>query len=290
MKYLKSYRLFENGETSIKEELADILIGLTDRGIEWKLKTPENQLWIIITGRTRKNGLLTWQDIKWSDVSADIEHAKSYLASCGWEFIQIDGMEVKDSWLEGVDKVETELSNIPDDSIWSSMIVQFSESVNEGFWDYFKKREPQQVSLDDIRDCFVELGDNDKIKTDRNGKLSDGIFTNPFDNSKYELVDEFLVCGNELIFRIQWSPEEISDLEVNALLEEAKSRLKSFDCLMTFYISWGMTEGRTGDREWSDLIKGLDKTIRKGFIDRNITVKIKTKGLIHHGGLKQRVW
>lgn len=122
MNFLKSYALFENNAPSIKEELEDILLSLTDRGIDFKIKTPEDKIWIVITGRL-KSGLLYFSDIVWSEVSGEISHAKNFLESRGWVFKRIDGTEIISG--ETREILETDLDSISPDSKWSIIIVEF---------------------------------------------------------------------------------------------------------------------------------------------------------------------
>jgi hypothetical protein len=65
-------------------------------------------------------------------------------------------------------------------------------------------------------------------------------------------------------------------------MKECQETLEGFDCQMTFFIGRGSNEGRTWDKEFSDINKMVEKTVKRMEYGkdciRNITVKIKALG------------
>ena len=165
----------------------------------------------------------------------------------------------------------------------------------EGFFDFLKKKEKKEVTLDDIRSCLDDLVDEARIDSEIRyesfvnvrvkGIFADddlvfkkGFFSDVDDLSKdnYYREKNLLVRGNALSFNMRYDPREISDDEVNNLLLDCKSKLEIYDCDIKFFIGWGRDEGGTSDKEWDDFKKMLDKTIGGNNWNRNITIKIES--------------
>jgi len=179
----------------------------------------------------------------------------------------------------------------------------------EGFFDFFKKKKTIKVSFNDIMDCLYDLTDEHRIKNQLNGVRVNGIFASDnvvFKRSLVSLDDEhdaimndelyrnknFKVRANTIAFNFTYNPSEISDEEVNELLLDCKYKLKIYDCEVSFFIGWGNDEGSSSDKEWSDFMSMINKTIKRTHvpqiiqfnneifklpeIPRNITVKIKS--------------
>ena len=64
---------------------------------------------------------------------------------------------------------------------------------------------------------------------------------------------------------------------MNGLLLDCKSKLEIYDCEISYFIGWGRDEGSSSDKEWTDFMRMIDKTIKRSSFPqrpRNITVKI----------------
>ena len=167
----------------------------------------------------------------------------------------------------------------------------------EGFFDFFKKKEKIKVSFNDIMDCLYDLTDETRIKNQLNGvREIDGIFASDdvvFKKNLISLDDEFdamvndelfrnknfKVRGNTIAFKFTYDPSEISDEEVNELLLDCKYKLEMYDCEISFFIGWGDDEGGSSDKQWSDFMSMINRTIKRSWAPerpRNITVKIKS--------------
>lgn len=170
----------------------------------------------------------------------------------------------------------------------------------EGLFDIFKRKKPLplplhqgDVSYNDIIDCLLYIIDENKITTSLNNHDSDfGLFVSPSDTIKTGIWEEqigefkFYTSNYDLLFIMKYSPKEISDKEVESILDDVNSHLNGYGCKMTFYIGWGYDEGQTSDDEWSDFTKMLNKTIglRDGvageMTERHITVRIKSPNVL----------
>ena len=153
----------------------------------------------------------------------------------------------------------------------------------EGFFDFLNKKEKKEVTLDDIRECLYDLADESRIKNQLNGVKLDGIFADidDLDNKPSYIEKNFTVTGNVITFNFIYNPNEISDKEVNELLLDCKSKLEIYDCETSFFIGWGRSEGGASEKEWSDYLKMISKTVEiKKYPPghRNITVKITSPG------------
>jgi hypothetical protein len=168
----------------------------------------------------------------------------------------------------------------------------------EGFLDFFKKKEKKEpVQFDDLMECLYDLTDESRIRNELNGDRFDGIFVDDryvfkrkpsmgleddwdaFMNDELYRDKHFKVRKNAISFRIIYNPSEISDSEVNELLLDCKSKLEIYDCDIKFFIGWGRDEGSASDKEWSDFMRMIDKTVKRSTFPerpRNITVKIES--------------
>jgi hypothetical protein len=161
----------------------------------------------------------------------------------------------------------------------------------EGFFDFLKKK--NKVTFDDVIECLYDLTDEHRIKNQLNfllhGRNSlSGIFYygkglnhNDIMNDELYRDKPFKIRGNSITFNMIYFPNEISDNEVNELLLDCKLKLKMYDCEMSFFIGWGDDEGGSSDKEWSDFLRMIGKTVMSPEfvfpqIQRNITVKIKS--------------
>ena len=169
----------------------------------------------------------------------------------------------------------------------------------EGFFDFFKKKNYEPITIGQILDCLLPITDNEKIKSDLTGNTIDGIFTSTETVTKGEDFNtsrtdrgKYYFGKNIFFFRMQYTPVDditgrynfngLSDDEVNNIMKECQETLEGFDCEMTFFIGKGVSEGRAWDTEFSDINKMIDKTIKRMYHEyngvRNITVKIKALG------------
>ena len=188
----------------------------------------------------------------------------------------------------------------------------------EGFFDFFKKKNYDPISIRQILDCLLPITDCDSIKSPLKGDRPDGIFADRSDvvgkqSDHDQFMDDLLrrnaadtggleISGNISFFNLQYCPNSwndgryrragadwsgISDDEVNSIMKECQETLEGFDCQMTFFIGRGGDEGRTWNTEFSDINKMILKTIHRiegGRVPyardcvRNITVKIKALG------------
>jgi hypothetical protein len=187
----------------------------------------------------------------------------------------------------------------------------------EGFFDFFKKKNYDPISIRQILDCLLPITDCDSIKSPLKGDRPDGIFADRSaivgkQSDHDQFMDDLLrrnaadtggleISGNIAFFNLQYCPNSwndgrmqqgsdwngISDDEVNSIMKECQETLEGFDCQMTFFIGKGSDEGRVWDTEFSDINKMILKTIHRiegGRVPyvrdcvRNITVKIKALG------------
>ena len=133
----------------------------------------------------------------------------------------------------------------------------------EGFFDFLKKKKKstEPIYFDDIKECLLDLTEDLRVTNTLTGRVN-GIFAD------VELVD----TSNVEIVRIQYDRDEITNDEVKRLLEICSSKLKTYDCVTSFYIGWGRNEGRSEDKEYKSIDK-LFSTITK--VDRNPNILIK---------------
>lgn len=152
----------------------------------------------------------------------------------------------------------------------------------EGFFDFFKNKEKVEVTYNDIIECLYDIIDESRIEK---GNILGGIFASDdviwgkSEVSNHKIGD-FNFSGNKsaISFEMTYSPNSISDKVVDELLLDCKSKLEIYNCKMSFFIGWGVDEGSSSDKEWSDFITMINKTIVKTHFPnrpRNITIKIK---------------
>jgi hypothetical protein len=186
----------------------------------------------------------------------------------------------------------------------------------EGFFDFFKKKNYDPISIGHLLDCLLPLTDNDKIKSELSGDRLRGIFpsdsyvfknTSSYDIDHEKFINDTLrdaglinhridIRGNVISFKMQYSPvtmngggfmgdynwSGISDDEVDSIMKECQDTLEGFDCQMTFFIGRGMDEGTSWDKEFWSIKTMVDRTVKRMDYGkdcvRNITVKIKALG------------
>ena len=185
----------------------------------------------------------------------------------------------------------------------------------ESFFDFFKKKNYDPVSIRHILDCLLPITDSEgDIKSWSKGDVVDGMFVeeSQLGGGKSD-HDEFLdyiirdarhadtggleIRNNIAYFKMQYAQREwndgrmlrngqtwqgISDDEMASIMKECQETLEGFDCKMTFFIGRGVSEGRSWDTEFSDFSKMIEKTVNKMESGkeciRNITVKIEALG------------
>ena len=151
----------------------------------------------------------------------------------------------------------------------------------EGFFDFLKKKKNvEPIYLDDIKDCLYDITEDEpRIKNSLeewvNGifKSYDEIFGIKNGGSIEYHGSMNHIKDNMISVRLTYNLNEISNEEVKRLLEICSSKLKTYDCVTTFYLSYGRDEGRTDDKEYKSVDKLFYEIIRA---DRspNITIKI----------------
>ena len=165
-------------------------------------------------------------------------------------------------------------------------------------------------------ECLYDLTDEHRIKNDLNGDRFDGIFVDDryvfkrkpsmglgddhdalmndvlqslrgYRDRHFRLSSDHSSSNNAISFRIIYTTYggfqdenyalKILDSEVNELLLDCKSKLEIYGCKLSFFIGWGRDEGSTDDREWTDFMSMINKTIMRSTFPqrpRNITIKI----------------
>lgn len=169
----------------------------------------------------------------------------------------------------------------------------------EGFFDFLKKKEKKAVSFNEVMECLYDLTDETRIKNELNDARFDGIFAS--DDIVFGKNGDVIRLRNCLIMRLgihqttvnrslkssavafefTYNTDEISDEEVNELLLDCKDKLEIYNCKTSFFIGWGRSEGSSSDKEWSDYLNMIHKTVEKIKYPpghRNITVKITSPG------------
>ena len=186
----------------------------------------------------------------------------------------------------------------------------------EGFFDFLKKKEKVKVTFDDVMECLYDLTDESRIKNrltsdaywltvdtrfvdedivfNKKSSLSLDDDYDAFMNDELYSDKKFKVRKNSICFNISYNPKKISDDEVNEILLDCKSKLEIYGCKTTFFIAWmwnmvrnndsGNITKSQSDKEWSDFMKMIDKSLPKvGYshkkaidADRNITIKIES--------------
>lgn len=159
----------------------------------------------------------------------------------------------------------------------------------EGFFDFLKKKKSTEpIYIEDIKDCITDITDDYRIENSLDVEVNNGIYhsysdvlgkkNSSFDSDYEQLGNEIsnlpeYIRDNVMAIRISYNYRNISNDEIKRKLEIASSKLKTYDCITTFYLAWGRDEGGSIDKEY----KTVDKLFREiNSIDRhpNITIKI----------------
>ena len=141
---------------------------------------------------------------------------------------------------------------------------------------YVFKRKPYIIRLEYDENNAVSMGlgdDHDALMNDVLQILRD------YRDRHFRLSSDHSSSNNAISFRIIYNPSEISDSEVNELLLDCRSKLEIYDCDIKFFIGWGRSEGSTSDKEWTDFMRMIDKTVKRSTFPerpRNITIKIES--------------
>ena len=177
----------------------------------------------------------------------------------------------------------------------------------EGFFDFLKKKRKstEPIYLDDIKECLLDLTEDPKVNNSLDGRVG-GIFTDQdvvFKISRgLSLTHDFedimndqlglpnYIKGNMMAVKINYHPSSlggensISDEEVKRLLDICSSKLKTYDCVTSFYLSWGdegfrihNIKGGSTNKEYKNtdkLFKDILIKCQPLFRTPNITIKI----------------
>ena len=193
----------------------------------------------------------------------------------------------------------------------------------EGFFDFFKKKNYDPISINHLLDCLLPITDNDTIKSDLTGNVRDGIFPDysyvfkntssaytwsGYDSDYKKLINDAIrdaglinhrleVRGNLIVFKMQYSPishssfisgdwSGISDDEVNSIMKECQETLEGFDCQMTFFIGRGVDEGTSWDKEFWSIKTMVDRTVKRMDYGKDCVrnIMVKIKAL---GGIEE---
>jgi hypothetical protein len=183
----------------------------------------------------------------------------------------------------------------------------------EGFLDFFKRKpkSTEPVYMDDIKECGYDFLHDNRIATYVDGRTPGGI-GHDFDDifgikrvgraqmgyvtNDYEeqLSGETPrnIRGNMMIIQFRyvlyrhlkhtdWGnqaeilPQEcVSRNEITEMLMDFTEKLKSLDCVASFFLAWGYDEGSTDDKEYKSIEKMMDviyKTTRTPLVTMKIT-------------------
>jgi hypothetical protein len=156
----------------------------------------------------------------------------------------------------------------------------------EGFFDFLKKKKNlEPVYLEDIKECLYDITEDEpRIKNSLDGNV-DGIFKsydeifgikNGRSIEYYGSMDH--IKDNMIAVRLTYNLNEISNEEVKRLLEICSSKLRTYDCVATFYLSYGRDEGRTDDKEYKSvdkLFNAINKYYSWSVRQRNPNIAMK---------------
>lgn len=179
----------------------------------------------------------------------------------------------------------------------------------EGFFDFLKKKKWDSISIEHLMDFLLPLTDYEFIRTDLTGNTKSGIYTDYkyiIGNKSYytdkihirdgwfhiiKTWDQFRNTPkdmtNILFFHLQYSNvliddvleayfEPVSDDKVDEIMKEIQYSMDGI-CKITFFIGFGVDEGWSSDKEFSDIKTMIKKN--KGLRPvRNIIVKIEAPG------------
>jgi hypothetical protein len=165
----------------------------------------------------------------------------------------------------------------------------------EGFFDFLKKKKKstEPIYLDDIKECLLDLTEDPRFNNSLDGRVG-GIFTDQdvvFKISRgLSLTHDFedimndqlglpnYIKGNMMVVKFNYTTSSIHNNEINfdelkRLLDICSSKLKTYDCVTSFYLAYGYDEGRSDDKEYKNTEKLFKEIIS---VDRtpNITIKI----------------
>lgn len=165
----------------------------------------------------------------------------------------------------------------------------------EGFFDFLKKKKTytEPIYLDDIKECLLDLTEDPRFNNSLDGRVG-GIFTDQdvvFKISRgLSLTHDFedimndqlglpnYIKGNIMAVKFNYTTSSIHNNEINfdelkRLLDICSSKLKTYDCVTSFYLAYGYDEGRSDDKEYKTTEKLFKEIIS---VDRtpNITIKI----------------
>ncbi len=177
----------------------------------------------------------------------------------------------------------------------------------EGFFDFFKRKpkSTEPVYMDDIKECGYDFLHDNRISTYVDGTTPGGIghdFDDIFGIKRgmdltHDYEDEFgetprNIRGNMMIIQFRyvlyrhlkhtdWGnqaeilPQEcVSRSEITEMLMDFTEKLKSLDCVASFFLAWGYDEGSTDDKEYKSIEKMMDviyKTTRTPLVTMKIT-------------------
>lgn len=181
----------------------------------------------------------------------------------------------------------------------------------EGFFDFLKKKKWDSISIEHVMDFLLPITDCEEIKSDLTANTVSGIYTEPshiIGNKSYfsdkiyirdgwfhiiKTWDQFRKTPkdmtNILFFHLQYCPVEmncflngiefspISDEKVDDIMKELQYDMDGI-CKLSFFIGFGRDEGRSYDKEFSDIKSMIKKTSPGNQKIRNIIVKIEAPG------------
>ena len=181
----------------------------------------------------------------------------------------------------------------------------------EGFFDFLKKKKKvtnEPVYIDDIKECLLDLTEDPTIDNSLDGPILVGVFNTyndvfnvksslSFDSDYEDLANNILglpeyIKYNMMAVRIRYNRERdaellktkqngrgtVSDDELKRLLSICESKLKTYNCEVSYYLAWGDYLGKYNPDEFKSIDKlfnaiNKDKDHQDVF-SPNITIKI----------------
>lgn len=180
----------------------------------------------------------------------------------------------------------------------------------EGFFDFLKKKKKvsnEPVYIDDIKECLLDLTEDPRVDHSLDGPLHVGVFNTyndvfnvksslSFDSDYEDLANNVLglpeyIKYNMMAVRIRYNRERdallktkqndrgtVSDDELKRLLSICESKLKTYNCEVSYYLAWGDYLGKYNPNEFKSIDKlfnaiNKDKDHQDVF-SPNITIKI----------------
>ena len=181
----------------------------------------------------------------------------------------------------------------------------------EGFFDFLKKKKKvnnEPVYIDDIKECLLDLTEDPRVDHSLDGPLHVGVFNTyndvfnvksslSFDSDYEDLANNVLglpeyIKYNMMAVRIRYNRERdaellktkqndrgtVSDDELKRLLSICESKLKTYNCEVSYYLAWGDYLGKYNPNEFKTIDKlfnaiNKDKDHQDVF-SPNITIKI----------------